>query len=461
MLTYQDMLEIEDNDESKAEFARRVINEHKGSAIYSESLVAYEYAAHRNTTINAYQKLLYTVAGKAVPDNYSANWKMAANFFHRFITQEVQYLLGNGAAWKNESTYKKVGSEFDTQLQKLAKNALIGGCAFGFWNLDHLEVFNIKEFAPLYDEENGALKAGVRFWQLTPCKPLRATFYELDGYTEYIWKDGHTEVLRAKKPYIIKTRTTQADGTVIYDATNYRSFPVVPLWGNLYHQSELVGLREQIDVYDLIKSGFANDVDDASQIYWTIQNAGGMDDIDLTKFIERMKTVKAAVVEDSGARAEAHTMDVPYGSREALLARLRSDLYEDAMALDTKNIANGAVTATQIQAAYEPLNSKTDDFEYCVQEFLKRILDIAGIADESATFTRSIMVNKAEEIQVVLQAAQYLDDEYVTRKLLSIQGDGDMAEEMIAKMHSDELARMSMNVAEEENEDMADDTENA
>ena len=248
---------------------------------------------------------------------------------------------------------------------------------------------------------------------------------------------------------------------MIYDATNYRSFPIVPLWGNLYHQSELVGLREQIDVYDLIKSGFANDVDDASQIYWTIQNAGGMDDIDLTKFIERMKTVKAAVVEDSGARAEAHTMDVPYASREALLARIRSDLYEDAMALDTKSIANGAVTATQILAAYEPLNSKVDDFEYCVLEFLKSILDIAGITDESATFTRSIMINKSEEIQNILQTAQYLDDEYVTRKILSIEGDGDMADEMITKMHTDELARMSMNVMEEENGGEIDDSENA
>ena len=70
------------------------------------------------------------------------------------------------------------------------------------------------------------------------------------------------------------------------------------MWGNANKQSELVGIREQIDCYDLIKSKFANDIDDASQIYWILQNAGGMDDIDLTRFVERMKTVRAAVVED-------------------------------------------------------------------------------------------------------------------------------------------------------------------
>lgn len=382
-----------------------------------------------------------------MPDNISANWKMASNFFYRFVTQETQYLLGNGITWQQKNTAEKLGGDFDTQLQKLAKAALIGGCAFGFWNFDHLNVFDITEFVPVYDEENGALCAGVRFWQLTPSKPLRATFYELDGYTEYIWKKGDMSILKEKRPYVIKTRTTEADGKEIYDFENYPSFPIVPLWGNQNRQSELVGIREQIDCYDLIKSGFANDLDDASQIYWVIQNAGGMEDIDLVKFVERMKTVKAAVVEDNGAKAEAHTLEVPYASREALLDRLSKDLYRDAMALDTENIASGAATATQIRAAYEPLNSKVDEFEYCIIDFLDDILALAGVEGEKPSFARSVMVNKSEEIQNVLQAAQYLDAEYITRKLLTIEGDGDMADDMIRKMQADEMARMSLNIA--------------
>lgn len=448
MKTWQDLQAVGEDEERRADFVRQTINEFSGSDIYREAVIAYDYAKHRNTTINQYQKLLYTMSGKAVPDNYTANWKMASNFFFRFITQETQYLLGNGASWTEESTKEALGKDFDIQLQRLAKDALIGGCAFGFWNLDHLEVFDIKEFVPIYDEENGALMAGVRHWQLAPNKPLRATLYEPDGYTEYIWKESKAEILKEKRPYIIKTITTEADGTEIYDFDNYPSFPIVPLWGNQSRQSELVGLREQIDCYDLIKSGFANDLDDASQIYWVIQNAGGMDDIDLAKFIDRMKTVKAAVVEDTGAKAEAHTLDVPYASREALLDRLSADLYRDAMALDTKLISSGAVTATQILAAYEPLNSKADEFEYCVHDFLHKLLFIAGIENEKAAFTRSMILNKSEEIQSLIQAGTYLDSDYVTQKILSIQGDGDMAEEMLNKLHADELSRMSLNVAE-------------
>ena len=453
MKTYQDLLSVSMAESDRQDFIQQVITEYKSSDLFAEGTVAYKYAQHRNVTIGAYQKLLYTMSGKTVPDNYSANWKMASNFFFRFITQEVQYLLGNGITWQNESTAGKLGSDFDIRLQKLSKAALIGGCAFGFWNLDHLEVFDLTEFAPMYDEENGALMAGVRFWQLASDKPMRATLYEPDGYTEYIWRKGVGAVLKEKRPYIAKVRTSEADGTEIYDFENYPGFPIVPLWGNQNKQSELVGIREQIDCYDLIKSGFANDLDDASQIYWVIQNAMGMDDVDLAKFVERMRTVKAAVVEDSGAKAEAHTVEVPYASRETLLTRLSKDLYRDAMALDTEEIAGGAVTATQIRAAYEPLNSKTDEFEYCVHEFLDKVLTIAGIADEKATFTRSMMLNKSEEIDSLMKAATNLPAEYVTQKLLTIMGDGDMADEIVKQMQAEELERMSLGQPDEAEED--------
>ena len=114
------------------------------------------------------------------------------------------------------------------------------------------------------------------------------------------------------------------------------------------------------------------------------------------------------------------------------------------MALDTEEIAGGAVTATQIRAAYEPLNSKTDEFEYCIHEFLDGIFTIAGIPEDRATFTRSMLINKSEEIDSVMKSSSNLPADYVTRKVLTILGDGDMADEMIEQMHTEELERMNM-----------------
>ena len=442
MLTYQDYLKVPDNDRDKIAFVRNCINQHKATALYLNAVIADEYDRHLNRTIRDYQKLLYTVTGEAVPDNWTANYKMASRFFNRFITQENQYLLGNGVTWKNEATKDKLGDDFDTQLQKAGKKALSGAVSFGFFNFDHMDVFGITEFVPLLDEENGALMAGIRFWQIDAKKPLRATFYEIDGYTDMIWgkrDNADGQILHEKRPYILKIKTSEADGLEIYDGENYPSFPIVPLWGNSQHQSELIGLREQIDCYDLIKSGYANNVDEGSLIYWTLNNAGGMSDVDLAEFVQKMKTLHAATTDDN-VTAESHNMEAPYQSRESLLAKLRNDLYEDAMALDTKNIADGAVTATQIRAAYEPLNSKVDEYEYCVREFIKGILEVAGLDDEPV-FTRSMIVNSQEEIQLVLQSAPYLDEEYVTRKILTLLGDGDLADDILKRIDADEIER--------------------
>ena len=449
MITYQNLLEVGNEDLNRINFVMDVINSHILSDGYKTAKIAQEYDAKRNTTITNYKKLLYTLSGEEVPDNYSANYKIVSNFFNRFIVQENQYLLGNGVSWGEESTGEKLGADFDTRLQELGRYALVDGVSFGFWNYDHLVTFRLTEFAPLYDEEDGAMKAGVRFWRIDKEKPLRATLYELDGYTDFIWRDGKGEILNPKRGYTITVRSTPVDGEEIYDMENYPSFPIVPLWGNPAHQSELIGIREGIDAYDLIRSGFANDLDDASQIYWIIQNAGGMDDIDLAKFVKRLKTVKAAVVDEDGAKAESHTIEVPYASREALLTRLRSDLYEDYMALDTKNIAGGSATATQIKAAYEPLNSKADMFEYCVHDFLEGIMLVAGIEDEPS-FTRSIIVNTQENVQVLLQGAQYLSEDYVTRKLLELFGDGDKAEEIMNDMEDEDIERFPVGNTEEE-----------
>ena len=62
-----------------------------------------------------------------------------------------------------------------------AQDALCQGAVYGFWNLDHVDYFKATEFVPLYDEETGALMAGIRFWQISENKPLRATLYEEHG----------------------------------------------------------------------------------------------------------------------------------------------------------------------------------------------------------------------------------------------------------------------------------------
>lgn len=442
MKTYQDLSAVGADEKKRIEFAISAINDHKASEDFKTATDAELYARKKNVGIHRAEKFIYTFSGKKVPDEYSANHKCTSNFFGRFTTQQVQFLLGNGVKFSKDETKEKLGKDFDVKVQRAAKSALVGGCSFGFMNYDHVEVFAITEFVPLWDEETGALRAGIRFWQLDRDKPLRFTIYEEDGYTDYIRrKDKEAEILNEKRTYINTEKTTKFDGTEIVDGKNYKRFPIVPLWANEEKQSELVGLRGDIDCYDLIKSGFANDIEDAATFYWTLENCGGMQDKDLAKFINRIRTVRAAVVDgDEGAKATAHTMEIPYNARETALARIERDLYSNYMALNVSNISASSVTATQIEAAYEPLNEKADAWEYCVIEFITGLLDVIGIEDVPS-FTRSMIVNQEEEINKLLASAEYLNDEFIIRRICYILGCPDEADEIIRKRDAEETTR--------------------
>ena len=444
MKSYQDLIAASENEAAKMAFVFAAITEHKGTTPYIIALDAEQYYKGLNPRITKYEKIIYDMRGDAHVDKWTPNHKIASNFFNFAITQENQYLLGNGATFTKDDTKAKLGDDFDTRLQDLGKKALVGGVAFGFFNLDHIDTFSLLEFVPLYDEENGALRAGIRFWQVSPDKPMRATLYEEDGYTDYIRANDKSAMLHEKRPYKLKVRTSEADGEEIYDGENYPSFPIVPLWGNDKKQSELVGRQGTIDAFDLLNSNLVNNLDEANYIYWVLTNCGGMDEMDDAKFIEQLKTTHVAHADgDSGATAEAHTIEAPYQASESAIQTIQRRLYEDFMCLDVNSLSAANKTATEIKAAYQPLDSKCDMYEYCVIEFVQKILELAGI-DDKVTFTRSKVVNKSDEINTLLAAQAYLDDETIVEQVCQILGIADKTDEIIRKRRTEEQSRFEV-----------------
>lgn len=412
-----------ENEGNRMEFVQSVVSDHIGCPMYRTAKTAEKYYAKHNVTIERFQKFLYSANGNAYPDLFSANYRLKTLFFRRFVIQQVQYVLSNGVIFAGNAK-DKLGPTFDNRLQTLAKKAMVDGVAYGFWNKDHVEVFayadteNEPGFAALHDEEDGSLKAGVRYWSIPGTGTKRYTLYEIDGYTEYIQLKGDgIKVKQEKRPYVEIVKTTVVDGETIESGDNYPGFPIIPMYANDLKQSELIGIRESIDCYDFIKSGLANVIDDTSSVFWVLKNAGGMDDWDIAQFLDRMRTLRAAAVDtDAGGEAEAHTLDVPYAAREAMLTRLRSDLYEDFQLVDLDKITSGDLTATAIRMGYQTQDDKCGDFEYCIRDFISKLLALLGIDDEPS-FKWNRIANQSEETQMVLTAAAYLDSETILNHL--------------------------------------------
>lgn len=426
MKTYEDLLAIGENDTARAEFCLQAVNAFKETESYQNAVVADQYYRRHNVTIERFEKMLYTVTGRKVKDMYSPNHRIKTHFFRRMIIQQANYILGAGVQLNEASLKDRLGKNFDSQVIKAAKIAMVEGRSFGFWDNDHLEVFgycctdNHAGFCPLYSEEDAKLKAGIRFrYKVVGTKTNTfMTLYEADGITEYVKRAGKEVEMLSQRRYKTTTNTNKAEGVLSSYESDYDGvLPIVPLYASDTYESELVGIREAIDSYDLIKSGLANNIDDASEIYWLVSNAGGMDDVDLAQFLQRLKTVHAAAVDNqAGTGVQAQTIDIPTEARKTYLEMTRTDLYDDMMLIDRRNMSAAQKTTQELDMAYQPQDDKINDFEFFLMDFFDAIFELAGI-DSEVTLRRNKVVNKQENTAMVLSAANYISPECVIRHL--------------------------------------------
>lgn len=429
--TFQDFQRAQ-QENNVIDFITSAISEYKSSADYKTALDADEYEAERNTTIMNYAKMLYTIEGRKVPDFTSGNNRIASNFLHRLITQRVAYSLGNGITFSGaqseivdgkrvnvDATKELMGKDFDTVMYNAVYFARLHKVSYVFWNHDQAFLFKMTEFMPLFDEFDGFMRAGIRFWSLDWDKrPVIVVLYEEDGYTKFRTKEGSKgldlELYEPKRAYIQQIAHNAVDPDMVVGESNYSRLPIQPMWGSKHKQSDLVGMRAKIDAFDLVKSGFANDLEECAEIYWIVSNAMGMTDPDLAQFRDRIKLNHIAVV-DSNTPVTPYTQEIPVNARESLLNSLREQIYEDYGGLDVHTVTAGA-TNDHIDMAYQAMDEEADDLEYQVIQCIRGILSILGV-DDMPLFKRNRVSNQKEKTETVMMAANYLDDETILKNL--------------------------------------------
>lgn len=433
IITYQEMQAASDI----AAWVETAIERHRSGWLCRMAHVADDYYRQRNRTIERFVQIMYTPQGEKMKDPTASNLRLKTNMFRRLNVQRCMYSLGKAPSFRDESTKDRLGKGFPDKLIELGRYALIHGIAFAVWDKDHMDVRKVTEMVPVWDEQTGALRAAVYFCRIDPEHPLTAILYEQEGYTTFLEdKDGKlAPTEEGRRAYLSTYEVVPADGLVTnVTEENYTSLPVIPVWGSDQHQSTLAGIRESIDAYDLIKSGFANDVQDCAEIYWIVENYGGMSQNDLAQFRDRLKLTHVVEADTAdGGRVTPYTQDVPYAARKELLSSIKSDLYEDFGALDVHTIAASA-TNDHIDAAYQPLDEEACEFEKHMREAVRNLLALQGIDDEPR-FNRSRISNQQEQANMVLSEAEYLDEETVLKLLPNIPAED---VEAILRRKSDE-----------------------
>ena len=457
MLTYQDWEKVKDTGE-RLEFISKAIREHRTSDDCKIACSADNYDKQQNEFILDFtDKWFNKWFDKRQTE--TTQTALCNNLYHRLNTQRCTYSLGNGISFSTEGDDRKKSGEIKSKLGKDiddilfvgAYNALKHKSSYFFFNYDRVVNFTLREFVPFKDEETGELRAGIRFWQIDDGRPCFAVVYEEDGYTKYKGNSSYGEfaVLDEKKPYKVKKTTSKAFGERVTGGENYSSFPIVEMYGTRLEQSTLVGMKRKLDAFDLIQSGFADNVLNVQQVYWIVENAGGMKAKDFKEFRENLMEYKMATVNsiEDGVKVTPHQNEVPTNAHETALRELRSSIYEDFGGLDVHTIAAGA-TNDHIEAAYQPMDENADDFEYQIIGLVRKLLTFAGVEDATPLFKRNRVANQSEKTAMVMSAAAVLDDEAIINHLDFISVDE--KEDILARKADVDMSRFG-NVPTDDN----------
>jgi len=442
MLTFQDYL----NTSDKIGFISDCITEFKSSERYKVANMAWSYFSGENVTILERMKWFYNTDGIKQEDFFKANNQIPSAFFPKIIKQECSYLLANGVTI-NENIKKELGKKFDNRLYKSGLYSKIDGVSWTYCHLDSRgkfceDVWRGNEFIPLFDERNGTLMAGIRFWQLDSNKPIFVEFYEQDGITELQSnKENNFIVTKEKQSYKLIKKIDVLGERI--ESENWSMLPIVPLYSGILKKSSLTtSLRNQIDLYDKISSDFGNNLEDSQDIYWVLKNYGGQD---MEQFLKDYKYYKTIQLTDEG-EANAHTIEVPFEARKIALEILRKQIYATAMATDMDTLTGGSLTATAIRTATQDLDLKTDEFEINVIDYIEGILNLFNEfkgTDKEYEFKliRRTLVNDTETIDNIYKFRNDIDLETALR-LNPYITDADV-EEIIKKLEEENMNKFN------------------
>lgn len=439
----------------------------KGSAARLKMVIGKDYYNGDNTTIRTVKRLYYSNGrltekidtttkaremvrvGKGwVENKFVSNFRLPYGFFHDVVSQKVNTLLdeapilqGNGAKLIDKNFVKNLGYA----LKAAGIYASSQGRGYIFVGSDGLlRVFESENCIPFFDDQTGALRAMYRFWTITDMSEKEYLYleeYNEDGIKTYDMSKSMPELIK-KENYSYRI-LSDIEGER-EEAQNLGYLPICILQNDAEAQSDLkVNVRAKIDAIDIVKSGFANNIEDFADAYWTIKTGNGAaDPEELNDFIAAINQTRKVISEGEGADAEPHQFEVPTTARKTFIDDCKTELVQETGVIDTASMTGSSLTTTAIKAATMKLRQRVSDFEWEVYKTAKEILKIfcayndIDDSDIDIEFTQLLIQNDTEIIDNAVKVRSDISQEsYLS--LLQRAGVIDDVEEEIKRLEEE------------------------
>ena len=373
--------------------------------------------------------------GQLQEDRYRSNIKIAHPFFKILADQEAQYILsGNDGIFKSDipelqselDIYFNSNDDFNAELYDAIKDGIVKGFAYlyaykdaegktAFQCADSIGVVEVEaRFAS--DKQAHILlwyvdridKDGKKITRIQDWDSAQTYFYIREGDGKII-SDDSAEL--NPRPHVIYRK--DGDKATYYDGLGY--IPFFRLDNNKKQLSDLFSVKDQIDSYDLMNCGLANNIQDTNEALYVVKGFSG-DNLD--ELMLNIKAKKHIGVDEDGD-VEIRTIDIPYEARKIKMEIDEKNIFRFGLGVNTEALKDTSATVSvAIKSAYANLDLKCNGFTIELKKFLRKPLKVVldeinetngtdyRMKDVYFNLEREIITNAQENAQIALTEAQ-------------------------------------------------------
>lgn len=377
-----------------------------------------------------------------------ADNRISHNFHQILVDEKVAYMFTypvlfdlDGNKELNEKVKDILGSDFERKVKNIAIEASNCGLAWLHYWIDETdsknkkfkyEKVNSEEILPIYSnglERN--LEALIRVY--TCMEEMEGTVEdEAFTYIEY-WTESTMD--RYKFQGISYTGSHMDEEHIDH---TLGEVPFIEFDNNLIKKSDLARYKKQIDLYDKVKSGYANDLEDIQQVIYILENYGGQNLAEFTSDLKRYKAIKTET-DSSGSSGGVKTLqiEIPVEARKVILEILKKEIYEFGQGLqqDVENVGNASGVA--LKFFYRKLELKSGlmetEFRTSFNTFIRAILRFLDNNEDvkiQQTYTRNMISNDYENAQIAQISVGVIPNKLILRNHPWVE-DPDEAEKQI------------------------------
>ena len=409
----------------------KIINQDLISTEKKDMKVSKKYYEKKHDILD-YRLFYVDSDGVTREEKNRSNIKIPYPFYTEIIDQKVNYLLGKQPEFKteNEQLAMLLKSYIDPDFYQLMDDLVEGASLKGFEGVYYWFDSTGKiqfEIADSYNliflnDEYGELSQVIRHYTVKVDKNgkqetvQKAEVFNEDGVHYFIKEDNEyvSDIKQELNPRPYKM--LKKDGQ-LYKPTGPQPLPFLLMENNKQQTTDLTGIKDLIDNYDLNASSLSNNLQEFDYPIYAVR---GYEGDSLDNLVNNLKTKRTIGVGTDG-NLEVHQLDVKYEARKAKLDIDKEAIYRFSMSFDsTASSGDRALTNIGIRSRYTLLDIKANKTETRLRKVLNQMLELIlenireltgysfDITDIEVIFHRSAMTNETELAEQKLSEAQAL-----------------------------------------------------